>query len=389
MSQPNWRIRLSRPRIDEATIERVVSVLRGNDLSLGPQLASFERAFARKIGAAHAVAVSSGTAGLHLAVRILGLGPGDEVVTTPFSFIASANCLLFEGAKPVFADIDPDTFTLDVAAARAAVTSKTRGILPVHVFGNPVDMDRVLDLARRFGLAVIEDACEAVGGSYRGKALGTWGDFGIFGFYPNKQMTCGEGGMVVTDRLDCADWLQSLRNQGRSIAGDGSFTELGYNYRLSDVAAAIGEGQLEALDDLLDARRERERRYQHLLSGVEEVRVPPIPEGRSPFVFIVQASCQELRDRIQEDLACRSIQSAIYFRPIHLESFYQKRFGFKEGQFPRTEHAGRTCLAIPFHPTISEVEQAEVAEAIRTSATFWLRDRAQAVGMEQQAVRAI
>jgi perosamine synthetase len=376
----SWRIRLSRPQVDEATIDRVVAVLRSPDLSLGPRLEAFEKAFARKLGASYAVGVSSGTAGLHLAVRLLKLCPGDEAVTTPYSFIASSNCLLFEGARPVFADIDPDRFTLDLDAARAAVNARTRAIIPVHVFGNPVDMEEVLAIARRRGLAVIEDACEAVGGTLRGRSLGTWGDFGVFAFYPNKQMTTGEGGMVVTDGIDRADWLRSLRNQGRSPLGDGSFTDLGYNYRLTEIAAALGEGQLESLDSFLAARRERESRYRSLLEGIEDVRVPPIPEGRSPFVFIVQASCEELREKIRSNLAERGIQTAIYFRPIHLEAFYRRRFGFREGQFPRTEHAGRTCLAIPFHGAITEVEQAEVAAAVRASASAWLRARQVAAG---------
>jgi perosamine synthetase len=375
-----WRIRLSRPQVDEATIERVIAVLRSPDLSLGPRLEAFENEFARKLGAPYAVGVSSGTAGLHLAVRLLKLSPGDEAVTTPYSFIASANCLLFEGARPVFADIDPDHFTIDLDAARAAITPRTRAILPVHVFGNPVDMEEVIAIARRRGLAVIEDACEAVGGTLRGRSLGTWGDFGVFAFYPNKQMTTGEGGMVVTDGIDRADWLRSLRNQGRSPLGDGSFTDLGYNYRLTEIAAALGEGQLESLDSFLAARREREVRYGSLLAGIEEVRVPPIPEGRSPFVFIIQASCEELREKILSDLAGAGIQTSIYFRPIHLESFYRRRFGFREGQFPRAEHAGKTCLAIPFHAAITEVEQMEVATAIRAASSAWLRSRQVAAG---------
>ncbi len=378
MSEAVYRIRLSRPALDEPTIARVVEVLRSHVLSLGPRLRSFESAFAARCGSPHAIAVSSGTAGLHIAVRVLGLTSPHEVVTSPFSFIASSNCLLFEGARPVFADIDPDLFTLDIAAAGDAVTQRTRALLPVHVFGNPVDMQGLGDLARRHGLAVIEDACEAVGGTFQGRALGTWGDLGVFGFYPNKQMTTGEGGMVVTPRGDWAERLRSLRNQGRSPAGDGSFSELGYNYRLGEIAAALGEAQLERLDALLEGRRRREGLYRDLLAGLSEVRVPPIPEGRSPFVFIVQASCLELRERLREDLAGAGIQTAVYFRPIHLETFYREKFGLREGQFPRAEHAGRTCLAIPFHSEITEEEQAEVSGAVRRSVALWLRSRTSA-----------
>ncbi len=379
MTAPRWRIHLSRPAIDSLTVEKVVETLRSPDLSLGPRLASFEAAFARKLGAVHAVGVSSGTTGLHLAVRVLGLGPGDEAITTPFSFIASSNCLLFEGAQPRFVDIDPDDFTLDLNAAEAAINSRTRALLPVHVFGNPVDMERVRSIARRTHLYVIEDACEAVGGSFRGRALGTWGDLGIFGFYPNKQMTTGEGGMVLTDCPVRAERLRSLRNQGRSPTGDGSFCELGFNYRLPEVAAAMGEGQLAALDGLLKARREREVRYVDLLRGVDEVRVPPIHPGRSPFVFIIQTSSPDLRDALRHELEAKGIQSAFYFRPIHLETFYREKFGHKEGQFPVTEHAGRTCLAIPFHSWISEEDQTEVAETIRSSVARILRRRSASV----------
>jgi perosamine synthetase len=319
------------------------------------------------------VGVSSGTAGLHLAVRVLGLGPGDEAITTPFSFIASANCLLFEGVRPIFADIDPDLFTLDLDAARAAVNPRTRAVLPVHVFGNPVNMNEIREIARDSQLSIIEDACEAVGGWFCGRALGTWGDFGVFGFYPNKQMTTGEGGMVVTPRADWAERLRSLRNQGRAPVAGGSFVELGYNYRLSEIAAALGEGQLSHLDNLISARRKREERYLNLLDGLSELRVPPVPAGRSPFVFIIQASSGELRDWIREYLTSVGIQTAVYFRPIHLETFYREKFGLREGQFPRAEHAGRTCLAIPFHSAITDSEQVEVAAAIRDSLGFWLK----------------
>ena len=371
-----WRIRLSRPLISEPTIQRVIDVLRSPDLSLGPALRSFEQAFAAKHGVGEAVAVSSGTAGLHLAVRLLGLGPSDEAVTTPFSFIASANCLLFEGARPVFADIDPDSFTLDLAAAEAAVTPRTRALIPVHVFGNAVDMERVAEIAGRRGLSVIEDACEAVGGLFRGRALGAWGDFGVFGFYPNKPITTGEGGVVISRDPTALPRLRSLRNQGRSATGDGSFDDLGYNYRLSDVAAAIGEGQVADLDGLLARRRARQRIYRELLGGIDQLRVPPFRDDRSPFVFIVQARTHMLRERIHTDLNSNGIQSAVYFRPIHLEPLYRRRFGFQEGQFPVTEHAGKTCLAIPFHSSITEGEQVEVATVIRAAVTRHVQESA-------------
>jgi perosamine synthetase len=321
--------------------------------------------------------------------RALGVGRGDEVITTPFSFIASSNSVMFDGGRPVFVDIEPRTWQIDPARIEAAITPRTKAILPVDVFGVPADMDAVWAIARKHGLRVLEDSCEALGATYKGRPAGALGEAGVFGFYPNKQMTTGEGGMVVTDGLDRADWLRSLRNQGRSPLGDGSFTDLGYNYRLSEIAAALGEGQLEALDGLIASRQERERRYRDLLAGIQEVRVPPIPEGRSPFVFIVQASCEELRDHLREGLAERGIQTSVYFRPIHLETFYRRRFGFRAGQFPRTEHAGRTCFAIPFHSALTEVEQVEVAGAIRSSVTAWLDAHRVPVGGGGEMIGAV
>ncbi|MBI4586496.1 MAG: DegT/DnrJ/EryC1/StrS family aminotransferase [Planctomycetes bacterium] len=377
MTSSPWRIPLSRPQVDEEAVQEVASVLRSPILSIGPRLQAFEHAFARFIGSRYAIGVSSGTCGLHLAVKLLGLGPGAEAITTPFSFIASANCLLFENARPVFVDIDPDSFLLDLELVEEALTPRTRALLPVHVFGNVLDMARVMAIARLHGLAVIEDACEAVGAAWQGRRTGSWGDLGVFGFYPNKQMTTGEGGMVVTSREDFHLRLRGLRNQGRSLAGDGSFSELGYNYRMPEMAAALGAAQLKSLPAFLQERRRRERFYQQILSGLDELRVPPIPPERSPFVFIVQTREPALRDHLQAQLTERGIQSAVYFRPIHLEKFYRERFGYREGAFPRAEHAGQTCLAIPFYNQITEEEQRQVADAIRQGLAQWLnRSRA-------------
>lgn len=373
------RIPLSSPDLDEATVDRVVSVLRSPTLSLGPELEEFETAFAEMAETPFAVAVNSGTSGLHLAVRTLGLSTGDEAITTPFSFIASANCLLFEDATPVFVDVDPDTLVMDMDQARAAVTQRTRALLPVHVFGNAVDMEAVEALRVQHGLGVIEDACEAVGGRRQGSRLGSLGDFGVFGFYPNKQMTTGEGGIVVCSHPDHAARLRSLRNQGRSPSGDCSFAELGYNYRMSDITAAVGLMQVRKLGAMLDKRREVERRYCELLGDIEEIRFPIAPadelagDRRSPFVFTVQCAEASLRDAVREHLLAQGIQNAVYFRPIHLEGFYRDRFGFREGQFPHTERAGQTCLAIPFFNELSHADQERVAEAVREAVVAWLR----------------
>jgi perosamine synthetase len=328
------------------------------------------------------VAVNSGTCGLHLAVRTLGLARGDEVVTTPFSFIASSNCLLFEDVTPVFVDVDPWTLVMDMDQARSAVNLQTRALLPVHVFGNAVDMDAVESVRAAHGLHVIEDACEAVGGKRQGQRLGSQGDFGVFGFYPNKQMTTGEGGVVVCSDPDHAVRLRSLRNQGRSPSGDGSFAELGFNYRMSEITAAIGVMQVRKLDAMLERRRQVERRYCELLGDIEEIQFPIAaadPEAgdvRSPFVFIVQCSEPGLRDALRAHLLAQGIQNAVYFRPIHLESFYRERFGFRQGQFPHTERAGQTCLAIPFYNALGQSDQDLVAGCVREGVAKWLRQGA-------------
>ncbi len=374
MSARDVRIPLAAPEVDQETIEHVARVLGDRTLSIGPRLEAFEKRFARSIGTRFALGVNSGTSGLHLALRVLEVGPGDEVVTTPFSFVASANCALFVGARPVFVDVEPETLVLDVGAADAVIGPRTRAVLPVHVFGYPVDMPRLLERTARHDLAIVEDACEAVGGTAWGRRLGSFGDVGVFGFYPNKQMTTGEGGMVVTDHEELAQRIGSLRNQGRSPDGDGRFVDLGYNYRMSEITAALGEKQLERLDGFVAARRRVEARYHELLGDIEELRLMPRSEKRSPFVFVVRASRPELREHLRRHLAGAGIQSAVYFRAIHLEPYYRDRFGHREGEFPITERAAETCLALPFFTRLGEQDQKEVASAVKEGVASWLAE---------------
>lgn len=353
---------MSRPDIRDDDIEAVISVLRSGTLSLGPWAERFERAFADYVGAAHAVAVSSGTAGLHLAVRAAGLGPGDEVLTSAFSFVASANCLLYEGARPIFVDVDEQSMTIDPALARAAVGERTRGILPVHVFGQPCDMQPLMDLAADSGLVVIEDACEAIGAEYRGRRVGTFGSAAVFSFYPNKQMTTGEGAVVTTDDPALAALLRSLRNQGRDSTGSWlSHLRLGYNYRMSELSAALGAVQIGRIEEMLALRAAVAARYAERLaqvSGVSFLQPAPWTTRLSWFAAIARLDEGIDRDAVIERLSAQGVPARAYFAPLHLQPLYRERFGYREGQLPVTERLGRSTLALPFHNamTAEEVE---------------------------------
>ncbi len=368
MTRQVQTIPLSRPDIGPDEERLVLEVLRSGQLSLGPMAPEFERRVAEYVGARHAVAVSSGTAGLHLCVRVLGLGPGDEVITTPFSFVASSNCLLFEGARPVFVDIDPATWNIDPGRIEAAVTPRTRAILPVHVFGQACDMDAILDIARRRGLAVLEDACEALGGTWRGRHAGTFGRAGVFAFYPNKQITTGEGGMIVTDDDDLARACRSMRNQGRGESGGWLDHErLGYNYRLDELSAALGVAQMQRVDEILAARARVAARYHELLAGVPGVRTMTWPPevGMSWFVYVVLLDRGIDRDRVMAALQGAGIQCRAYFSPIHLQPFYRERFGHQPGDFPVCEDVARRTLALPFHTRMTEDEVGAVVDRLR------------------------
>jgi perosamine synthetase len=362
-------IPLARPVMGAREEELVLDVLRSGRLSLGPRLAEFEAAFARRLGVERASAVSSGTAGLHLAVRAAGLGRGDEVVTTPFSFVASANCVMYEGATPVFCDIDPRTLNVDPAAAEAAVTGRTVGLLPVHVFGYPADMPALERVAEARGLWLVEDACEALGARHGdGPAVGARGHLAVFAFYANKQMTTGEGGMVVCPIEDHKERLDSERNQGRAPdMGWLDHDRLGFNYRLSDIACALGIAQLERLDDLLAARSAAAALYGEALAGVEGLELPCPDAGgdvRGWFVYVVQVPHGVDRDRVVDGLRERGIDSKPYLPAIHLMTFYRDRFGHREGEFPVCEDVAARSLALPFFPGLDEGRVARVAEGL-------------------------
>ena len=364
------QIGLSAPDITAEERRLVDEVLRSGQLSFGPMLDSFEREFAERFGARHAVAMSSGTAALHVAMIAAGVTDGDVVITTPFSFIASSNSILFERGVPHFVDIDPVTLTIDPAATvRAIETLKPRAVLPVHVFGRPAEMDAIVEAARTNGVAVIEDACEAIGASADGVFAGRWGDASTFGFYPNKQMTTGEGGVLLTNRDDWARLARSLRNQGRAGL---EFERLGFNYRMDSISAAIGLAQLRRLDELLEKRDAVAARYDALLANVEGVTplAPARPGMRiSHFVYVIRLADGIDRERLIASLADRGIDSRPYFPAIHLQPFYRRQFGFREGMFPHTEAAAASLLALPFHGNLSSDDIEYVCAAVAAEIT--------------------
>jgi perosamine synthetase len=361
-------IGLSAPWIDGREEELVLATLRSGQLSLGPMIDRFEAALAERVEAPFVAAVSNGTAGLHLCVRLAGVGPGDEVVTTPFSFVASANCVLYEGANPVFADIDPNTLNLDPAAVEAAITPRTKAILPVHIFGYPAELAELEAIAARHGLAIVEDACEALGSAYRGRPVGSSGHPAVFAFYPNKQMTTGEGGAVAVASEQEWELLKSLSNQGRSDSGEWlTHSRLGYNYRLGDLAAALGLAQLERLDEILAARGEVAARYGALLAGVEGVETPLADDEahrRSWFVYVVKLPSGSDRNGVIARLAVDGVASKPYLPSIHLQPYYRERFGYREGMLPVAEDASSRTLALPFHSRLSAEDQERVVEAL-------------------------
>ena len=357
---------LAAPVLGRDEEERVLAVMRSGQLSLGPLVDEFERAFAARLGAAHASAVSSGTAGLHLALRAVGVSDGDEVVTSPFSFVASANVVIYERARPVFADIDPVTLNLDPHAAAAVVSDRTTALLPVHIFGYPADLPAFEDL----GVPIVEDACEALGAVHAdGVAVGARGHCAVFGFYPNKQLTTGEGGMVTFADPAIKERIDSERNQGRAPdLGWLDHDRLGFNYRLSDIACAIGLGQLDRLDELLEGRARVAALYREALADIEDLALPcPDLDGnrRGWFVFVVQLPRGVGRDATVRALGERGVQSKPYLPAIHLMSYYRERYGHREGEFPVCEDVAARSLALPFFPRMSEGQVARVAQTLR------------------------
>jgi perosamine synthetase len=332
-------------------------------------MASFEAAFAAASGTSHVSAVSSGTAGLHLAIRAAGIEPGDDVVTSPFSFVASANCLLYEGARPVFCDIDPRTLNITSETAGEALTERTTGILPVHIFGYPCDMERIELLSRDCGLWIVEDACEALGAVHAdGTPVGARGNLSVFGFYPNKQITTGEGGAVASPSAAIKERIDSERNQGRAPdMGWLDHDRLGYNYRLDDLSCALGMAQLERLDELLEARARVAALYAEAFAGIEELDLPCPDEGgdrRGWFVYVVQLPRDIDRDAAVVAMRERGVDTKPYLPAIHLMSFYRERFGYSEGTFPVCEDVAARSMALPFYPELTEGEVEQVVESL-------------------------
>jgi dTDP-4-amino-4,6-dideoxygalactose transaminase len=359
---------LSGPYLDEREEELVLEVMRSGRLSLGPMVARFEEAFAAKVGAPYAAAVSSGTAGLHLLCVAAGVGVGDEVITSPYSFAASANCFVYEGGVPVFADIDARTLDLDPAAVEAAITPRTKAIVAVDIYGYPCELDEIRTIADRHGLTVIGDTCEALGARYKGAPLGSHGVSSVFAFYPNKQITTGEGGVVTTHSEEEWRLLRSLRNQGRG--DDGGWLEhvrLGYNYRLDDIGAAIGIGQLEKLEEILALRGRVAARYGELLAGIDGVELPCADDAdheRSWFVYVVKLPDNETRERVIARFERERIGFNRYLPSIHLQPYMRERYGFREGMFPVSEDASSRTLALPFFTALERDAQEHVAEVL-------------------------
>jgi len=346
-------IPLSQPDIAPADIEAVIEVLQGSMLSIGPKIEEFEKGCAKIAGRRHGVGISSGTAGLHAVMVAAGIKPGDEVITTPFSFVASANCILYCGAKPVFADIDPRTLNLDPDKAAAAITPKTKAIVAVEAFGNPVGMIELEQVAQKNELILIEDACEGFGGQFAKRPVGSFGRAAVFGFYPNKQITTGEGGMIVTDDDIFADLCRSLRNQGRDGMNWLAHARLGYNYRLSEISAALGVAQIARLDDILENRRRVAQAYMERLMTNRYLILPTLMDDThmSWFVFVVRLN--DLfepgdRDQIIRDLRAQGIGCSNYFPPIHLQPYIQQMMGTKAGDMPICEYVAARTLALPF-----------------------------------------
>jgi perosamine synthetase len=364
---------LARPDISQADIDAVVGVLKTPHLSLGPKLPEFESAFAAFLGMKHGVAVNSGTSALHLVVRALGLAPGDEMITSSFTFVATANCAMFEGARPVFVDIDERTWNIDVSKMAAAVTGRTKLLMPVHIFGRPMPMDAVMKLGEERRIPVVEDACESLGATYKGRPAGSFGAASTFAFYPNKQMTTGEGGLIVTNDDRLAMLCKSMRNQGRDPgAGWLAHARLGYNYRLSDINCALGLSQLARLPEFIRLRGEVAGRYIEKLRAMPELVMPaPYTDGTmSWFVFVIRLAdrfTQDERDAVLAHLRSEGIGTNNYFSPVHLQGFYREKFGYKPGDFPITEKIAARTIALPFYNRLSEKDQDLVVEVLKSA----------------------
>ena len=359
------KVNLSRPDITEVEIDAVCQVLRTPNLSLGPKLRAFEQAFEQYIGRKHAIAVNSGTSGMFLCTQAMGWGPGDEILTTPFTFISSVTTIMMSGATPVFVDIDPVSLNIDPDLLEAKITDRTKAILPVEVFGNPAGFDKIAEIAAKHNLPVLEDSCEGLGSQLNGKKVGTFGVMSNFAFYPNKQMTTGEGGMILTDDDDLAEMCISLRNQGRGRGGGWLAHErLGYNYRLSDINCALGIVQLSRIEEFVQKRQGVADMYCQLLKDEQRLMIPTHPANSrmSWFVYVVRLTegyTQEQRNTLLKKMLDRGIQVSNYFPPVHLQPFIAKQYGCKEGDYPVTDAVVKSTIALPFHNNLT-AEDAEL-----------------------------
>ncbi|MGB8226357.1 MAG: DegT/DnrJ/EryC1/StrS family aminotransferase [Sedimentisphaerales bacterium] len=364
------KIYLSRPDICEKDIQAVVQVLKTPNLALGPKIPEFEKKIADYVGTKYAVSVNSGTSALFLCMKALGIDKDDEVITTSFTFIASTNCILMVDAKPVFVDIDPDNLNIDPKKIEAKITKKTKAILPVDVFGNPASMDQVVKIAKKHNLPVIEDSCEALGSELNGKKAGTFGTVGTFAFYPNKQITTGEGGMIVTDNKEIADMCVSLRNQGRGAGGGWlAHARMGYNFRLCDINCALGISQLERIEEFIQKRQKVAGWYQEILADDERIIVPKTPKGCkvSWFVFVIRLKepYNSKRNSILTAMQTEGVQVSNYFPSVTLQPFMVEKFGYKDGDFPITDATCKNTIALPFYNNLSKDEVAIVCKTLK------------------------
>jgi len=364
-------IHLSRPDITEKEISAVVDVLKSLSLSLGPKVPEFENAIAKYVGRKYGVAVNSGTTALYLCLEAMGIKEGDEIITTPFTFIASTNCILMARAKPVYVDIDPVSLNLDPERIEAAITPRTKAILPVVVFGNAWGLDRVVEIAKKHNLPVLEDSCEGLGTIYKGKKVGSFGTMSCFGFYPNKQVTTGEGGMILTDDANLVDICVSLRNQGRGKGGGWLAHErLGYNFRLPDINCALGVVQASRIDEFREKRSKVAHTYLRLLADEKRIILPTEPENgqMSWFVFVIrlaQKYQQKHRDHLLKSMVEKGVQVSNYFPPVHLQPFIAQQFGCKLGDFPITDAVCQRTMAIPFHNNLPESDAKIVVDTLK------------------------
>lgn len=361
------QIQIARPYIDKGDIDEVVKVLKSGNLSLGPKYQEFEKAIAEYVGAKYACAVSNGTVALHLGVRALGLKRGDEVITSPFSFIASSNCLLYEGVKPVFSDIEETTFNIDPSKIEGLITKRTKAILPVHVFGQSADMDQIMKIARKYKLRILEDSCESLGAKYKGTMVGTTGDIGTYAFYPNKQMTTGEGGMLVTNSKKIYELCDSMRNHGRNKSKEWMVhIRLGFNYRMDEMSAALGLSQLKKLNFMISRKAKIAGWYNNLFKDMNGIQIPIIGSDRthSWFVYVIRVKNGK-RDKLMRQLQNMGIQTRPYLPVLHLQPFMKEMLNFKKGDFPVAEKISNETLALPFYIGLKKNEIKYISESIR------------------------